>query len=243
MSLSKTSITSDKDYLKIWQDAAITISANGAPDADSTFPADPSAPLGFTGSTTINHPLGVVPLVRAFWDAGKNGLWYATDSFDVFGVRTDPWLKVIATTTQVKLIMNTDGAAKTDIPVFYRIYDLGNKSVDSDSRIDKVFFKDTASGTVAASPFSIEIRETILTIPHTETEAPLFGMQFSENQVDWHDMGTHIAGGFDPASGGARYYFTAAFITADATNLYIHLQSNYDVPKTIYARFVADYRQ
>lgn len=242
MSLNKTSITSDKDYLKIFQDGPITISANGVPDADSTFPADPAAPSGFAGFTIIPHTLGTVPLVRAFWDPAKSGMWYATDSFDVFGIRNDPWLKVIATTTQVKLIMNTDGAAKLDIPVFYRIYDLGNKSVDSDTRIDKIFLKDVANGVVEASPFSIETRETLLTIPHTELEAPIFSMQFSENQIDWYDMGTRIAGGYDPGSGFARYYFTAAFASVNATNLYIYLQSNYPVSKTIYVRFEVDYR-
>ncbi len=241
--LNQQSLTSDRDYLKIWQDSYITLNANGTPDADSTFPADPSAPFGFASSTTITHNLGYVPLVRAFWDPDKNGRWYGEKSSF-----KDPWLKVIATTTTVKLIMNTDGAAKTDIPVFYRIYDLGNQAVDSDSRIDKIFAKAVTSGVVGSSGSSFTVTEATVTIPHTAGERPLYTVQFSEDQINWYAAGTQIVGPFDTGSGPpggpyARYYFTSCYCYTDGNNLYVVLQNNYASSKTIYIRYELDYMQ
>lgn len=241
--LSKLSLTSDRDYLEIYQDGAITLNANGTPDADSTFPADPSAPFGFASSTTITHNLGSVPLVRAFWDPDKNGKWYGEKSSF-----KDPWLKVIATTTTVKLIMNTDGAAKTAIPVFYRIYDFGNKAITSDSRIDKIFTKDDTTGIALLSAGSFFVTETLLTIPHNGGEAPLYTVQFSEDNTNWYPAGSVIVGPFDTTSGPpggpyARYYFTSVYCYVDATNLYVVMENNYSTNKTLYIRYALDYRQ
>lgn len=240
--LSKLSLTSDRDYLEIYQDGAITLNANGTPDADSTFPADPSAPFGFASSTTITHNLGSVPLVRAFWDPDKNGKWYGEKSSF-----KDPWLKVIVTDTYVKLIMNTDGGAKTAIPVFYRIYDLGNVAVTSDSRIDKIFAKGQTSGSVGSSPSSLDITEATIIIPHSGGELPIYTVQFSEDQVNWYSSGTSIVGPPDPLSGPpgnpSRFFNTSIYCYIDASNLYVVLQNNYATSKTIYIRYALDYIQ
>lgn len=243
---SQQSFTSDKDYLYINQDGAITISANATPDADSTFPADPGAPFGLAGFATINHSLGSIPLVRAFWDPAKNGMWYANKDLNNTAL-PDPWLKTISTLTAVKLIMNTDGAAKTDIPVFYRIYDFLQVAVNSDSRVDKIFKKDAKNGNVAASPGSITVVETLLTLPHGAGEVPIWSLEFSEDQINWYNEGRQIVGPFDTTSGPpggpyARYYYTSAYARADSNNFYVILQSNYGSIKTIYVRYALDYR-
>lgn len=246
MTLSSVSITSDKDYLKIHDDGLITISANGTPDADSTFPADPNPPFGKAGSTTITHNLGTVPLVRAFWDPAKNGRWYNAFVFPA-GVQIDPWLKFIATTSTLKLIMNTNGAAKTNIPVFYRIYDFGNKAVDSDSRIDKVFLKSVANATLGAAPSSAAPVQTTVAISHGAGEVPNWTLEFSEDQTNWYSEGSQIVGPFDTASGPpggpyVRFFYTSAFAMMDTTNINITFESNYGSGKTIYVRFALDYR-
>lgn len=240
--LNQQSLTSDRDYLKIFTDGLITLNANGTPDADSTFPADPSAPFGFASSTTITHNLGSVPLVRAFWDPDKNGRFYGEKSSF-----KDPWLKVIVTDTYVKLIMNTDGGAKTAIPVFYRIYDLGNVAVTSDSRIDKIFTKAQTSGVATLSGGSFTVVDTLLTIPHSGGELPLYTVQFSEDQINWYAAGTRIVGPFDTTSGPpggpyARYYFTSVYCYVDASNLYVVMQNNYASNKTLYIRYALDYQ-
>lgn len=241
--LNEQSLTSDKDYLYIQQDGQLLINSNTTPDADSTFPADPSAPFAFASFQTVTHGLGSVPLVRAFWDPAKNGLWYNARLNNV-----DPWLKIIATTTQLKLIMNTDGGAKTNIPVFYRIYDFLNVAVNSDSRVDKIITKDaTRSVVVPASPGSITVVESTLTIAHGLGEVPIWSLEFSEDGVNWYQEGGQIVGPFDLGSGPpggpyARYYYTQAYARADSSNFYITGQSNYATQKTLLFRFALDYR-
>jgi hypothetical protein len=241
--LNELSLTSDREYLKIWGDGYLTISANGTPDADSTFPADPNAPFGFSGSVVIPHPLNSVPLVRAFWDPDKNGRFYGEKN-----AFKDPWLKVIPSISSVKLIMNTDGAAKLDIPVYYRIYDLGNVAATSDSAIDKIFKKDKTSGSVGASANSLDITEATISIPHPAGERPLYTVQFSEDQQNWYAPGTKIVGPFDTTTGPpggpySRYFYTSAYCYTDAFNLYVVLQNNYATSKTLYVRFALDYMQ
>lgn len=240
--LNKLSLTSDRDYLEIYQDGLITISADSTPDSDSTFPADPSAPSGYAGFVNITHNLGTIPLVRAFWDADKNGTFYGEK---ISG--KDPWLKVIANSTDVKLIMNTDGAVKNDIPVFYRIYDFGSKSVTSDSRIDKIFKKGQTSGVALLSGVSSSATETILTIPHNAGEVPLYTVQFSEDNTNWYPAGSQIIGEFDTSSGSGGvysiYYFTSVYCYVDNLTLYVVMLSNYPSDKTLYIRYVLDYRQ
>src|SRR5688572_24856645 len=126
-----SSVTSDNDYLKIHDDDEITIDTVGGGDADADLIATHS------GSATITHNLGIVPMVRLFFDPQKDGVWHdsAADGANI------PWLTRSVTTTTMKPIINSLGA-ETDIPVFYRMYDLGDESVTSDERIDKIFAKE-----------------------------------------------------------------------------------------------------
>lgn len=224
-------------------DGFVTISANAAPDSDSTFPYDMNAPT-LSGSLTINHNLGYVPLVRASWDPGKNDIWYNC----FYNYVVDPRLKIIATSTYVKLMVGTDGAAKTNIPVFYRIYDTGNVAVTSDSAIDKIFLKGNTSGSVPLSGNSFTESELILTIPHSGgLPVPGFSLEFSEDQTNWYQEGMQIQGPWDTTTGPpggpySRFFFTACFGRIDANNLYIHLRNNYATAKTVYARYAVDYK-
>lgn len=241
--LNKLSLTSDRDYLEIHQDGLITISADGTPDSDSTFPTDPSAPIGYAGFVEITHNLESIPLVRAFWDADKNGVFYGEKASG-----KDPWLKVIADTSKVKLIMNTDGAVQTDIPVFYRLYDFGDKSATSDSRIDKIFKKGQTSGVALLSATSSSATETTLTITHNAGEIPLYTVQFSEDNINWYPAGAQIVGEFDTSSGPlggpySLYYRTSVYCYIDFTDLHIVMLNNYPSDKTLYIRYVLDYRQ
>ena len=239
--LNELSLTSDREYLKIFTDGLITLIANGTPDADSTFPTDPAGPFGFASFLVIPHTLGVVPLVRGFWDPDKNGRFYGErSSFK------DPWLKIISTATSVKLIMNTDGAAKTNIPVFYRIYDVGSVAATSDSAIDKIFKKGTSSGIVGASALSTTITELTVVIPHSAGERPLYTVQISEDQINWYASGTQIVGPFDTTSGPpggpySLYFYTSCYCYTDSLNLYVVLQNNYATSKTLYIRYTLDY--
>lgn len=239
--LNKISLTSDRQYLKIWKSDLVTISANGTPDSDSSYPADPSSPFGFSGSLVVPHTLGYVPFVRAFWDPDKDGSFYGEKSSN-----KDPWLKVIAKNSYVKLIMNTDGAAKLNIPVYYRIYDIGNVSVSSDLLIDKIFLKNTTSGIVGSSVSSLDLTESVIVIPNPSGERPLYSVQFSQDNNNWYAAGTKIIGPFDTSSGPpggpySRYYYTSVYAKVNKDNLYIFLQNNYPVSKQIYVRYELDY--
>ena len=253
MSLFDVSITDQKDYLKIVDDDITNITANDAtPDSDSQFPNDMDAPFGFADFIEITHNLGSIPLVRAFWDPNHDDTWYSTrvPDPDNFGLLTDPWLKYIVTTSKLKLIMNTDnGSEETGIPVFWRMYEIGSNAVTTDRRIDKVFLKDSTSGVVAGAPSSIDREYTLLTIPHSHGEPPLFTLQFAETaDGPWYADGTDIAGPFDTDSGPpggpyARYFFLKAYMYSRADNVYILLESNYSTSKTIYVRYALDSMQ
>lgn len=244
--LSLVSLTSDKDYLKIFDDGEITINANAAPAADETFPSDAYATT-LTGSKIITHNLGTPPLVRGFWDPLKSGVWWAAHAFPN-SVEIDPFLNMIVDGSTLKLIMATNGAAQTDIPVFYRIYDLGNVAVTSDSRIDKIFAKSQGSGSVAAAASSFSPKFTIVTIPHNQGEVPLWTLQFSEDNQNWYGENGKIIGAPDTTTGPpggpySVYFYTRAFGSADKNNFYIYLESNYLSTKTIYYRYSLDYRK
>lgn len=248
------SITSDKDYLKIVTDDFTIVTADdSSPDADSQFPADPDAPLGFAGSHTIDlteYALSSVPLVRAFWDPYHTDTWYNA-RVGIPSALTDPWLKFIATQTSLKLIMNTNDFVDPAyyIPVFYRIYDVGDYSLTSDKRIDKIFKKDTAvDGTVDSTPDSFVPETLVLTAPHDLGEACIFSLEFSEDQDDWYPEGAQITGPPDTSSGPpggpySSYYYTRAAMYADSENAYIYLESNYSTTKTIYVRYSLDKMQ
>lgn len=256
--IAKVSITSDKDYLKIHDDGLVLINANGTPPAIASFPGDGFAAT-LASQLVIPHTLGSVPLVRGFWDPRKNGKWWASHAFPDSSLglfpfqEVDPFLNIIAGSSDVTLIMGTNGAAQTNIPVFYRIYDLGNVAVTSDSRIDKIFFTQPgAQGTASAAPDSFDPTFTTITIPHPPDklsggEVPIWSFQFSEDNSNWYGENGKIVGPPDTGSGPpggpySTYYYTKAYCYCDATNFYIILENNYASSKTIYYRYELDYR-
>jgi hypothetical protein len=251
--LSEQSVTSDKDYLKIQSDGQILINCNGTPDADSTFPQEAFAAT-YASSQAIVHGLGTIPLVRGFWDPGKNGRWWASHAFPDSGLglfpfqEVDPFLLMISDISTVKFIMGTNNTPQTNIPVFYRIYDLGNAAVTSDSRIDKIFFKQPGTSAVAAAALdSFTPTFSTYAFPHGQTEAPIWTLQFSEDNSNWYNENGKIVGPPDTGSGPpggpySIYYYTRVFCYADASNFYVVLESNYTSSKTIYFRYSLDYR-
>lgn len=251
--LREQSLTSDKDYLKINNQDSILISATGTPEADSAFPNEAFAAT-WTGSQLITHGLGSVPLVRAFWDPGKNGKWWSSHAFppSTLGLfpfqEVDPFLQFIADTTTLKLVMGTNNTPVTNVPVFYRIYDLGQVAVTSDSAIDKIFFKQpSANGAAAATLDSSAPTFAVISVPHGQTEVPLWTLQFSEDNSNWYNENGKIVGPPDTITGPpggpySVYYYTRVFCYADATNFYVILENNYASTKTIYYRYTLDYR-
>jgi hypothetical protein len=257
MSLFDVSLTDEKDYLKIVKTDHTQADADDAsPDSDSTFPNDPDAPFGFAGFRTIDHNLGYVPLVRGFWDPYHQNRWYSSrimnedDPFgtgDPFG--TDPWLKYIVTTSQVKLIMNTNGgSAKLYVPIFFRIYEIGEHAATSDRAIDKIFESNSSSSSITGVVDPLFPNYKVVTLPHTGTEPPIWTMQFSEDQTNWYGEGLMLKGPPDLTSGPpggpyATYYQTSAAMAVDADNVYIFLMNNYAGSKTIYFRYKLEERE
>lgn len=244
--MSLHSLNSDYDYLKIHLNGSVNMDANTAPSTQSSLPAAPFPPSGYANETVINHGLGYIPMFRVFWDPDKNGTLYGTFA-NPSGGRKDPWLTAFVDTANLTLILNTDGGTKSDVPVYYRIYDNQGTAVDSDSAIDKIFKVGSSSVSVPASGTSVVTNDVTITIPHGADETPFFTVQFSENSTDWYPLGSRIEGTFDTTSGPpggpySRIFYTSAYAYSDADNLYIVCQSNYTASaKTIYVRYALDY--
>lgn len=243
MDLEDKSVTSDKDYLEIAFEGSTTVSTVGGGDPDAAYPANPGP--GFdSGSVTITHNLGSIPIVRLFYDPLKNGVWYNTLGFEnpvsAGATWNEPAMFPVITTSTVKFVLGSDSGAQTDIPIFYRIYDLGDKTLTSDERVDKIFLKDSTVGTVDASAGAGDPGTLRLIIPHGKSDWPLWTLQFSENTVTWYQEGTRIAGN---ALGGGAYNYTHAYGSADSTNFYVTLVNGYNTEKTIYVRYVLEYRE
>lgn len=237
MNPDAVSVTSDNDYLKISLDGNATISTvvGGDPDA---------SPLAFeSGSGTITHNLGTVPLVRAYADVAKNGVWHDSDQDDT----ADTWLTTSSTTTLTKLIINDVFDPRTDIPVFYRIYNLGSEAITSDERVDKIFYKEPGvAGSVIAGS-TISPASTTITYSHGQGEVVNWTLQFSEDNITWYNGGQRIVGTPDTGSGPpggpyARYFYTAAYGYCSSTTFTIVLRNAYTTAKTIYYRYALDYR-
>lgn len=254
MSLFDKSITDEKDYLKIFRDEHTIVTADdSSPPAETQLPADPDSPFGYVGFRTITHNLGVVPMVRAFWDPYHTNTWYNARIWGhgegLFGVITDPWLKIHVTTTQLKLWMYTeDVSQKYYVPVFYRIYKTSNQAVSTNDRIDKIFLKDSISESVAAESDHLTPGSSVVVIPHGQTdEVPIWTLQFSLNQDDWYPEGSEIIGTpyLDSGPPGGPYsYFRKVRVAAkcDAEFFYIYFDNHYDTSKTIYVRYALDKR-
>lgn len=240
-----TSITSDRDYLEILTDGDTTISTGGVSDTDAELFSSAFAGSAY-GLATVTHGLGSVPLVRAYFDPAKNGTLYSTPKLTGTSYQSfdDPWLTTVTTTTTTKLFINSNTSA-TSIPVYYRIYRFGTKSVTSDERIDKIFMSGSSSATLSAAANSNTPQHTVETIPHGQGEAVLSTLELSPDGVTWYGQPGYLNGGFDTTSGPpggpyVRYFYIAAIGYADATNFYIWYEHNYATSKTIYVRYALD---
>lgn len=244
-----SSLTSDRDYLEVVTNSSTTVSATSiAGDPDGVYPR--TVDYGsYSGSTTITHSLGDVPIVRAFFDSDKNGRLYNTirwsSGSSYLADKAAPLLITQSTTSATKLIINAQSST-SNIPVYYRIYRFGTKGVTSDAAIDKIFNKSSDNKAVGAAASSSDPVEGNSTIPHGQGEKIFWTLEFSDNQTDWYREGALVFGSPDTGTGPpggpyANYYYYVAYGSADATNFYVTYVHNYPTSKTIYTRFVWDY--
>lgn len=248
MSQSDVSLTSDFDYLKIDQDDTLLITTTTPSDPYFQFPTDPFGGFGSgeQGVVSILHNLGAVPLVRAFIDPLANGHWRS--SYENIGlIPMNPNLLTLVTTNELRLCVNANGH-KSNIPVFYRIYKPGTAAIDSDDRIDKIFFKQpVTSSTLGAAPDSADPVQSFLPFAHDQNEPILWTFQFSADGNTWYNDGNFIYGPPDITSGApggpyVYYYYLRAYASADDNNFYVRLEHNYPSTQTFYMRWSLDYR-
>lgn len=244
-----SSVTSDRDYLEIVTNGNTTVSATsigGEPDGVYPYTVDYGS---YSGSTTITHNLGSVPIVRGFFDSDKNGRIYNTIRWSsgpsYLADKAAPLLITQSTTTTTKLIINAQGTV-TNVPVFYRIYRFGTEGFTSDSGIDKIFDKGSDLETVGAAASSSDPIESTNTIAHGQGEKIFWTLEFSLDQSNWYREGSILFGDPDTSTGPpggpyANYYYVTAYGSSDATNFYITYVHNYATSKTIYTRYVWDY--
>lgn len=253
-----TSITSDRDYLELvsFGDTTINATSNPASDSDSHWLQtghfiDGSSNYG--NGQTITHSIGSVPIVRVWFDSDKNGRLYNTMRFrggDAFGVdiaiEDAPHVISVSTTSTTKLLTLAKSST-SNIPIHYRIYRFGTKGVTSDEQIDKIFDSGSHNRTISAAADSSIPTAATTTIAHGQGEQILWKLQFSNNGTTWYDEGTPIYGAADTSSGPpggpyARYYNEIAYGSADSTNFYITYIHNYPSSRTIYTRWVWEYK-
>lgn len=241
-----SALTTDNDYLKLADYGSTTITAIASTDSDFTYPASVHSNGSYLGVQTVNHSLGVVPLVRAYWDPAKNGTWRAVED-NLNYVGTETTLGVAASTSNVKLgIMANSGV--TSIPVYYKIYQIGDVGFSTDYEQDKVFLQGSGSVTVSASGSSATYNSQTVNVAHGAGEVPCWSLEFSEDNSNWYPEGTFIVGAIDTASGPpggpyTRNFQTFAHSTCTSTTYTINLYSNYSASKTLYYRYALDYRQ
>lgn len=249
-----SSITSDRVYLpivlKTGLKPALVSATIVSGDADGVIPQT-IAQGSYSGSKTVLHNVGSIPLVRAFYDSDKNGKIYSTVRFDAsgyLGYASAPQLLTLNTPTTTKLIINAFSSV-SDVPVYYKIYRFGTKGLTSDEEIDKIFGKGTNNNTVSAAVGSDVPVLATSTIPHNAGELIMWELEFAESSTGpWYKAGTPLFGAADTASGPpggpyARYFYKTAYGYADSTNFYINYVHNYASPQTIYTRFVQDYME
>lgn len=248
-----SAVTTDRDYLEIVKNDNSLVSATsigGDTDGISPQTVVSYGATTYSGSSTVTHSLGSVPIVRAFYDSDKNGRLYNTTRWTsgfnyMQTVDSAPQLLTLSTTNTTKLII-ANANSISDVPVYYRIYKFGTKGFTTDSSIDKIFHKDTDSATVSAAAFSDQPVASTNTLPHGQAEKIFWTLEYSVDQTNWYRGGSLLFGSPDTTSGPAGgpysfYYYVTAYGSADATNFYVTYVHNYPTSKTIYTRFVWDY--
>jgi hypothetical protein len=244
------SITSARDYLEIVLNDNVNVSATVVGgDADGVFPATVT-PGTYSGSTTLTHNIGSVPITRIFYDSDKNGTLYNTirwtDGLFYLGSVVAPQGLVVNTTTTTKLLINAPSSV-SNVPIYYRVYRFGDKSVTSEELIDKIFDKGTSSRTITAASDSDTPKLATDTIPHNQGEKIFWSLEFAESaNGPWYKEGTLLFGDPDTSSGPpggpyARYEYKTAYGYADATNFYVNYVHNHTSSQTIYVRYVWDF--
>lgn len=239
------SLNSDFDMLKIYADATVNVTTSASSDPDFAYPTDPAGLFPQQGVITINHNLNSVPMVRAFIDPGKNGLWYASAA-SIGVVTIDPTLLSMISSSSVKLCVNAS-AAQSNIPVFYRIYYPGDYGADSDTRVDKIFSKGSTNFVVGSAPASNSSVQSVSTVPHNLGEAICFTMQFSADGKNWYNDGSFIYGPPDTSTGPpggpySFYYYMRAYASSDNSNFYLRAEHNYPSNVQFYFRWALDLR-
>lgn len=251
--MSVSSVTSDRAYLQIVKNNNTVVSATShGGDADGTF-FSTTSPTGdpladYAGSATITHSIGSVPLVRAFYDPGKNGRLYNTIRWTTganLNTASGATLLTLSNTTTTKLII-TSGSSISDVPVYYRIYKFGTLGFTSDAAIDKIFTNATTTKTLSAAAGSNSPVGATDTIAHLAGEKIFWSLQFSLDQTNWYKEGSILFGGPDTSTGPpggpyANYYYATAYGSADATNFYVSYINCFTSQQTIYTRYVLDY--
>lgn len=254
MNPSDKSLTSDFDYLKILTDGTATITTTTISDPDFYFPTDPFGGFGFgeQGIAAVTHNLGSIPIVRAFIQVGSR--WYSSyyqtittsGGFSSFHL-LDPNLLMMIDINQVKLCVNAS-SHQSNIQVYYRVYRPGTAAVDSDDRIDKIFFKDaTQTASLGAAPDSADPLSNEVAFAHGQGEDVLWTFQFSDDGQNWYDDGNFIYGPPDTGSGPpggpySNYYYMRAYASGDINNFYVRFEHNYPTTKLFHFRYALDYK-
>lgn len=247
-----SSLTSDRDYLELLLRGDFSMDANVTPpsDTDGVFPQTVLDPgLAYGTSALIIHNIGTIPIVRAWYDSDKNGRLYNTPRHTTGGylaIAQRPQIMTISTTTTTK-ILSISPVSETSIPVHYRIYRFGTKGVTSDENIDKIFGKGVHSQAIGGAADSFSPVTASTTIAHGQGEQILWKLQFSVDQSTWYNEGAYLFGAADTSTGPpggpyTNFYYETAYASADATNFYVVYVHNYPTTRTIYTRWVWEYK-
>lgn len=243
-----SSLTSDRDYLELVDKRDLTMSASGGSDSDFTTPGTIYEGFNY-GVTTINHSVGAVPFVRAYYAPSGGNRYYSTLNYNAGGYqsRANPWILTVASSTTVKvgLLSNT---TSNNIPVHVRIYRFKtNTSFTTDEEIDKIFETGSNSRTLSAAASGVAPASATNTIAHSGAADALATLEFSLDQITWYSGGSLAFLGYDTASGPpggpyTRIYYATALASSDDANIYIYYEHNSNASRTIYTRYVLDYK-
>jgi hypothetical protein len=222
MSDSLSSLTSDRDYLRIAYEFSGTMDPNGAVDADITYPASYYLGAGLpanSASTTFTHNFGYAPIVRPFWseDGGTTWVnWYEYPNSDFA-------LAPVITTSSAKFVLVRYAGATTGIPVFIRVYEFDStKSISSDDRIDRIYDTGEVSGsTIVATDKTSFYYNTVSVAHNSPSGIPIWSAQLSLDGTNWYEEGVTIGSG--PNTDGGNGYILQ--VSANATNIIFRIGS------------------